>query len=375
MPNKPRTKARNNWIDVLRGLAILGILSVHTIQITDVFSYGDKSVAFTYVMGLGKYGVEVFFFISGWLLVSIYDIKGRNLGKAYFARRLGRIYPLWLIFFCINLIILKINGALFFGGQDLIDTHGITLITLLTLTFTLFISSALWNGVIPGGWSIQAEVAHYLSFPLIRKTSLDLVLKISIGINAFTASVEFFKPKFEQYSLTLSSILDAWIRLSFYSTSGYFLIGILSWIIFSKITNGERNNLSFSELGISHNTFIFFCASMLIIPCPFGKQIEAIGYLSFMLLISIGILKNKMLSNFFRILGKYSYFIYFAHFIALNSINWVFKSNEFLFIKILPQQLLYLLILLYIMIFSLLFAIPSMKYIEKPIIKIASRVK
>jgi len=114
---------------------------------------------------------------------------------------------------------------------------------------------------------------------------------------------------------------------------------------------------------------------MLIIPCPIGKQIEAIVYLSLMLFIIIGILKNKILSNCFRILGKYSYFIYFAHFIALNSIHWVLKSNEFLFIKLLPEQLLYLLILLYILIFSLLLAVPSMKYIEKPIIKIASRVK
>ena len=61
-----KVNKRNLWIDVLRGLAILGVVLVHTMQTTNSLLVGDRSVAFTYLIELGRYGVEVFFFISGW---------------------------------------------------------------------------------------------------------------------------------------------------------------------------------------------------------------------------------------------------------------------------------------------------------------------
>jgi peptidoglycan/LPS O-acetylase OafA/YrhL len=367
---------RNLWIDVLRGLAILGVVSVHTMQATNSLLVGNKSIAFAYLIELGRYGVEVFFFISGWLLASIYGLDGNNLGKAYLFRRIGRIYPLWVFFFCLNIFIWQINGNVKiiseFAGGNIDNSFALVLTTIMTLTFTLFLSGVLWNVVIPGGWSIQAEVAHYMLFPLVRNKPPRLILQLATVVNVITALIVFFRPNLEAQSDFLLYIIDSWIRLGLYSTFGFFLIGIAGFTVFSHYKNSEVNLEHYSNY---HNILIVYCISLLIVPCPFGKQIEAMGYLSIMILISIGIIQNKKLSLFFRVLGKYSYFIYFMHFIVLNFASWIVRNYSLVLVDLNIQLLLFVLMLAFVLTISLILAAPSMKFIEQPFINMARKVK
>ena len=78
---------RNPWLDVLRGIAIVGVLSVHTIQTTDPLVTGlggSTSNTFSNIMSLGQYGVEVFFFLSGWLMAALY---GNPSNEKNFSKR------------------------------------------------------------------------------------------------------------------------------------------------------------------------------------------------------------------------------------------------------------------------------------------------
>lgn len=73
---------RNLWIDVVRGLAILGVAVVHVAQSTrDVIGDTTPSEA-SNILSLGRYGVTIFFFISGWLLASIYGLAPVSQLKA-----------------------------------------------------------------------------------------------------------------------------------------------------------------------------------------------------------------------------------------------------------------------------------------------------
>jgi peptidoglycan/LPS O-acetylase OafA/YrhL len=376
-----QTTERSCWLDVLRGLAIIGVVAVHSIQITDPLVLQNKSEFFSELISLGKYGVELFFFLSGWLLVSIYGINGKKLGKPYWARRMGRIYPLWILFLFIGFLRWEFTTSGQFnspiqpieGQSDVI--HSAAGVILLTLSFTLFVSASLWNAVIPGGWSIQAEVAHYLLFPVIRNRSLNSVLKTVALVNILTSVAFFARPKLDAFPSLFLKIIDAWFRLSLYSTIGYFLIGILSYIVFSKLMESRTMGLNFADFNISHNTFIVFFISLLCIPCPFGSQIEAIGYLILMILVSLGILRNQTLSSLFQFLGKHAYFIYFMHFLALMSVSWITNRTNFSVSQLGSQQIVFTLIFMYSLTISSLFAIPSMKYFEKPIIRMAHRVK
>lgn len=376
-----RTTERSYWLDVLRGLAIFGVVAVHSIQSTDSLVLHNKSEFFYWIISLGKYGVELFFFLSGWLLVSIYGLNDNKLGKAYWARRMARIYPLWILFLLIAFLRWEYtNSGQLHSPIKSIDgesnfLHSPAGVIVLTLSFTLFVSASLWNGVIPGGWSIQAEVAHYLLFPFIRRQSLNSVLKFTASVNFLTSIIYFARPKFNTYPDSFLNIIDAWIRLSLYSTIGYFLIGVLSYTVFNQLKGSRIKALKFSDLNISHNTFIVFCISLLLVPCPFGNQIEAIGYLLLMIFISFGILRNQKLNSIFRLLGKYAYFIYFMHFLALASVNQITNRLDFTTSQLGAQQVIFILVFLYSLTISLILAVPSMKFIERPFIKIAHNLK
>lgn len=367
---------RNNWLDVVRGLAIFGVVSVHSIQLTDNILLTNTSYFFTLFASLGRYGVEVFFFLSGWLLATIYGLSGEPLGKSYLARRVGKIYPLWISFMLFNLLRWKFtdSGNINSVTNDKSLLHSTAVVIILTLTFSLFVSDSLWNNVIPGGWSIQAEIAHYLLFPLIRNRSLNSILKIAVLINFTTSILYILRLNMNYFPPLFLQILDAWFRLGLYSTFGYFLIGILSYLSYIKIKESKGINLNFNHLNISPNVFIVFCLSLLVIPCPFGNQFEAIGYLGITILVSLGILRNKKISSFFQFLGRYSYFIYFGHFVALMSASWVIQRTTIIESESTSQQVIFAFIFVYTLTISSLLAIPSMKYFEKPIIRMAHKV-
>jgi peptidoglycan/LPS O-acetylase OafA/YrhL len=372
---------RNSWLDVIRGLAIFSVVSTHSITRTDAFiAQSVQSSTFSFLVGLGKYGVELFFFLSGWLLASIYGLSGNKVGKDYWVRRIARIYPLWIIFLVINIVrsVLTKTGGIYYAlntqESNFYAIHSYGAIIFLTLTFTLFISGGLWNSVIAGGWSIQAEVAHYLIFPILRNRSMASILRILTLLNVLTALLAITRPKLDNFPKFSLQLIDAWLRLSLYSTLAYFVIGAFTFMLYRKLKEAKslKSQIDYEIPWISA---LLFLPSILIIPCPFGQQIEAIGYLAIVFLVSFCILNNSVLNLFFQKLGRYSYFIYFMHFFVLDAVTYFLSKINFIGKGIGSQQLLFCAILSTALGVSILAASPSMKYFERPILKFAHRVK
>lgn len=318
-------------------------------------------------------------FLSGWLLVSIYGFNGAALGKSFLIKRIARIYPLWVTFLLLSLIRWqitnsgKINSPISsVNGNELL--HSTAGVVLLTLTFTLFISNSLWNGVIYGGWSIQAEVAHYFIFSLIRNRNLNSILKLCAFINFATSIIYILRNNMNSFPSPLLQILDAWLRLGIYSTFSYFLLGIISYQFYNEIKRLHVLSISLNVYNISPNIFTLFCVSFLVVPCYGGNQFEAIGYLGIMILASLTIFRSHKMSVFFQFLGRYSYFIYFAHFYALMFVSWAIQRTSFIKPETSSQQIVFMIMFVFSLIVSSLLAIPSMKYFEKPIIKMAHKV-
>ena len=336
---------------------------------------------FSQIFGLGKYGVELFFFLSGWLLISIYGIDGKPLGKSYWARRIGRIYPLWILFLVIAFIRWEYYEAAGRGsplnvsdGQSSF-VHSPLGVIVLSLTFTLFLSASLWNNVIPGGWSIQSEMAHYLIFTLVRNKSLNLIINFSTLISFITYLALIARPEIGTFPPLLLQLIDAWLRLGLYSTFGYFLFGILSFVVFNRSKEIGFTGLKSIRASFSIISLMLYLAIFLLLPCPFGNQIEAVSYMLLMILISFGVLRSRLASKFFRFLGRYSYFIYFMHLIAVASAHWFSEKFHFIPDSTGSQQLVFASIFLYSLIISSLLAVQSMKYFEKPIIGLARKIK
>ena len=96
-----RTGARLSGLDGLRGLAALAVFGVHYNQIVDVdVQVGPFDLYLLLVNG--KYGVALFFILSGLLLSQpfwksvIYGASWPDT-RAYFKRRLARILPAYIL--------------------------------------------------------------------------------------------------------------------------------------------------------------------------------------------------------------------------------------------------------------------------------------
>ena len=102
---------------------------------------------------------------------------------------------------------------------------------------------------------------------------------------------------------------DTWLRLTFYSTFGYFLLGIaLSKFVKSNFSEVifNKNMLKQSQIGL----IFVYTITFLFLPLPYGIQWQALITCFFVIFIG---LKIKTTNYFFGILaklGEYSYFIY-----------------------------------------------------------------
>jgi len=358
----------SQFLNILRGLAIVGVIVMHSAQSIQTINVQHISEFVTQILYLGRYGVEVFFFLSGWLLAALYGFDDRSIAKGYTRRRLARIYPLWIIF----LFIYFIQGRLFRTGGffqaehanfDLDIVKNPLVIIFLALTFTLFLSSNLWNSVIPGSWSIQSEICHYLLFPFIRRHALHKVMMAMAMINLLSIFVLLGQSEIKLMSPELHALVSTWLRLGLYSTFSFFLAGVMAQRYF------RRNEIGISEVFWNSKSFFFFVLTSFCVNCPQGVQIEAIGYLLCNLLLASSLANYPKLGAFFSFLGQYSYFLYFSHFLVIQFVISFLSSRNMTFDFEGDQIIIFCIIFIFTLTCSLAFALPSYRFIEKPLIR------
>ncbi len=370
---------RNLQLDRLRGIAIVGVVSTHSIQLIDGLDLETSSELFSDFVNLGRYGVELFFFLSGWLLFSIYGFNGGKLRRKYLARRVARIYPLWIFFLFFSLARWEFtnsgqeNTPLRAMDQQNIFLHSYFGIMILALTFTLFISASLWNSVIPGGWSIQAEIAHYLIFPIIRNKSPNLVFGVLIVVNSLTIVLVNIREKLTPLPGILLLCADAWIRLGFYSTFGFFVLGGFGYLVYAYFKEHQENRTKF-PIQASPWIVIVYLISFVFVPCPFGNQLEAIGFLCLAIFASNWRVMGLQVERILEFLGRYSYFIYFMHFQTLALFSWVLTRVSVSDSSGLIHPLLFLTTTLISLTLSSLLAVPSMRYFECKFLIMARKI-
>ena len=363
--------SREELIDVLRGLAIAGVISVHVAQ-TTLQGGGPAQNLFFNAFSLGKYGVELFFTVSGFLLFKLYGRGRENLSKFYYLRRITRIYPLWILFLFLNValaVVLEKSGHETYLSNFENVNAGISYSLILGATFMLFFSSHLWNAVVPGGWSIQSEVAHYLVFPIIRRYKTLLILNFLIALNVITLimSSKYSSGQVLSHAGRDSIYIDAWIRLSLFSTVGFFILGgaLYRWLNgFSRAS--IFNNISQAPLRLKVAGIVYF-VTFIFLPLPFGKTYEAIMFVTLAIILGIFLNRWDISQRIMGTIGKYSYFIYFAHFLIVDFCKLCIEYSSFGNVGLFLFPIIYV----FTLFLGLALAVPSMKFIEKPIMNLS----
>jgi peptidoglycan/LPS O-acetylase OafA/YrhL len=192
----PRTKLPA--LTSLRGLAALTVLLFHSSSLALAhLDGGNTGFALLKIWGRGHLAVDLFFFLSGFVLTHVYgnllteDRTWRAVGGFLWAR-FCRIYPASAFAAVVCTLQLIPGGMRFPGGQSL----GAQLVANLTLMQVPWLDGVLLN---PPSWSISAEFYAYLMFPFLVPVILRLKSPALLGIGAALLSAIALGHGFDGY--------------------------------------------------------------------------------------------------------------------------------------------------------------------------------
>jgi len=158
-------------IQYLRALAALMVVFYHTFSL-EIFCFPKISFA-----EYGKYGVNIFFVISGIIMAHILKFETNPI--AFLKKRFKRIYPIYYEVYFLCMILWLIFRGIF---KLPIFPHGSWLTNLTLLPFEL--TNNVGDMLLPVAWTLYYEIFFYLLIFI----SL-IIFKNKIGIHLFFATI------------------------------------------------------------------------------------------------------------------------------------------------------------------------------------------
>jgi len=328
-------KKHIHTLDFLRGLSALGVVALH-FTLTSFFVKDSNSL--TTAFAYGKYGVHVFFVISGFIIPFSMMKSEYQLGHylSYLKRRFTRVclpsYVSILITFLLYYAVIILLGR----PINNFNWPGINLSAVLgNLTYTVSYLKTSWYN--PVYWTLAIEFQFYiligLIYPLIkRKNNLQIISLFCFCL-----------------------ILGAYLPLeSFFTYSGFFVLGICLFLKRAKI------------MPLYLNVFLFIVASLF---CFFQHGYVALIFslVTFFLIFSELDINTKV-TNY---LGKISFSIYITH-CVVEIFSEVF-INRFIDVELSTFNRMILLVAHLTV--TIAFATIFYKYIEEPFALYSKKMK
>lgn len=180
----PPEEANNvDWmpgIEVLRGLAASAVVAFHIWALTTLTAFpGSK-----FLLGLGVWAVDIFFFLSGFLLVQFFWRPGPRPSIRYFyVRRVFRIAPAYYVSLALLFLILADRNLLYswMGLRQVVANA--------TFTQWLFSSTASSLNVNGVYWTLSIEMFLYAVLPLLA--ILIARQPVVVGLLLFMAGMAY----------------------------------------------------------------------------------------------------------------------------------------------------------------------------------------
>lgn len=149
----PHDKMFSN-IQVLRGFAAIAVVTFHTVLTASKYQFPPDLLSV--LSEWGKNGVDVFFVISGFIMVYIQTVK-RDTPLKFLTHRIVRIVPLyWTLTLGLVFLYLLIPGV--FNEMKMTSSWA--------LSSFFFISGPFYNTypVLYLGWTLEYEMLFYVVF-------------------------------------------------------------------------------------------------------------------------------------------------------------------------------------------------------------------
>jgi peptidoglycan/LPS O-acetylase OafA/YrhL len=320
MHNSP--KIRDGNLDLARTVAIFGVILVHTTGI-----------------GFGRFGVQLFFLLSGYLLA---NYRSSESTSSFLFRRAARLFPLYLFILTV------------FHLQNDYSKSLLNWFLIGNFTWT--------TPQIPGGWSISSEWIFSIVLALIglqtRKKlylliSLSMMMQILTGVSVFLLGGADSESNIQMYQyLTWLNTTNPLVNLSF------FLIGV-----------AMRRDF----LPTLKSKLVLFCLVLfpVLVDMIVGHVMVLWNFGMYALFICCrSIHLGKVATQVFSFIGQRTYGMFFFHFIVMDPVAGALSQYIVHFTLVIPFLYFTTVFLL-----SLICGAVSWILIESPALKITKRIQ
>ena len=370
-----------SYIDILRGIAILGVVAVHSSQ-----HVKDLNTIVAWIFNYGQTGVQLFFVASAITLCLSSTERNEKSSINFYIRRFFRIAPLFYLaipFYFLWRVCIEYYKLGVVVIPDSYSIHGV----IETVFFVHGFDPKNFNFVVPGGWSIAAEMSFYAIFPVLfliqqKYQKLKFII-FSVSVFLICLLIKNFliydvQPIFIEKGFIKKFALDYdFLGASILNQISVFLIGIICYQYIYCESNVSDYMKKITSLAIPLIIVsCFLLNSQSYIRTPFTGLIYPSLLAIAFALISIKLSTVKeftgRISKLLIEVGKVSFSMYILHFFILDVVYFIFSKSINHFTEIPEIQL----ILMYPTVLVLTFFISKLtyKHIEKQGIEVGNNL-
>jgi exopolysaccharide production protein ExoZ len=295
---------------MLRGVAASLVVFAHFASVP-VHSWAKSSG-----LGLvGNSGVDLFFVISGFIMV--YTVDGRTGGREAFQflrKRVQRIYPLYW-FWTTVLLVLWLSGVALtshhFPAASILCSYAL-------LPFHLPVAIDPFHPLLTQGWTLSFEMLFYLVFAASILIGLKRFGRLAFLAGAFALLYFAGKPlppnSGLKYLVSNSIVVE-------------FLFGVLVAQIVLRTAKREGSARWTAILLMCVATFALLCTTRLHFSVDTMRCI-VYGIPASFLVCGAAMMGSRPVSRILLYLGNTSYSIYLSHFFFSLALQWAFKHTH-----------------------------------------------
>lgn len=311
-----------DYIDILRGIAVLGVIAVHSHQ-----RIQNLSRPISWLFNYGQLGVQLFFVASALTLCLSTSKRNEDSFYNFYVRRLFRIAPLYYFGIFLYLCLGTLKLYLISNEVSLPPQY-----TPLAILSNLFFVHGFYepgnNSVVPGGWSIATEMTFYLCFPFLYQYMSKLNNTECILYSVFVVGICFGIELLINLIFKINPDNTTLIYFNILNQMSVFLTGIITFRILNTLKFGKK------ELAIA-----ILCTVLTFILLNGRYQSGFNGFfIPVLSAISFSILTvrlsrknsfNHILWSWLKNLGKTSFSMYILHFLVLDFSIYILKITTF----------------------------------------------
>ncbi len=301
-----------DYIDAMRGLAILGVMLLHCSTIVP----GRYPFFVKNIFESGSRGVQLFFLVSAFTLFLSFRNNPKITKQStlkFFLRRFFRIAPMYYL----GILYYTLN----YHSSNLLSKHEVSITETVLNIFFIHGTTPYWiNGTVPGGWSISIEMMFYCLVPFLvsKIKSLNDALALFI-LTVLLKTVLFII--FHHYPLIPDrSLWDLFLFFYLPNQLPVFACGIIMFFIITVPKN---------EWKIKPE-YLFYLAILILVQIATGTTLLFELNMQFAIaFIILGYSLSKkqffiVVNPITRYIGKISFSMYLVHFAILN---WLVESK------------------------------------------------